>query len=347
MSASVASFPVAQLFPHHAKLITDSAISEEVKAARGYRTVTTKAELKRLRFGEYQCLTPALLVPVWGVTGDIVTYQIRPDYPRQNKKGKTLKYETPADSQIRLDVPPLARQWLGDPEKPLFITEGARKADSAVSRGLCCIALLGVWNWRGSNDDGGKTALADWESIPLNERKVYIVFDSDLMEKKAVHQALARLKQFLESRGADVRIVYLPSGEGGAKIGMDDFFAAGHSVDDLFAHATSKLRLPEEPANENPAIPRGFKLTDTGVYAIQQNDEGDSEDVFVCSRLEVTAGTRSDESDTWGKMLEFNDPDGVAHRWLMPISSLAGDGTDVRARLMHEGLIIAPGRRVR
>jgi hypothetical protein len=99
-----------------------------------------------------------------------------------------------------LDVPPLARKWLGDPKKPLFITEGARKADAAVSKGMCCIALLGVWNWRGRNEFGGKTALADWDSIALNKRDVYIVFDSDVMVKPGVYAALVRLKAFLESR---------------------------------------------------------------------------------------------------------------------------------------------------
>jgi hypothetical protein len=80
----------------------------------------------------------------------------------------------------------------------LFVTEGARKADAAVSRELCCIDLLGVWNWRGTNEWGAKAALPDWDSIALNGRLVYIVFDSDVMLKVAVHTALRRLKAFLE-----------------------------------------------------------------------------------------------------------------------------------------------------
>src|SRR5207237_7757334 len=140
----------------------------------------------------------------WGVTGQQMTYQIRPDEPRVDHRGKLVKYETPRGSKMALDVPPPARPWLMDPHRPLFITEGVRKADAAVSRGLCCIALLGVWNWRGTNEQGGTLALADWEMVALKERRVYIVFDSDVMLKPAVHQALARLKAFLESRGAQV-----------------------------------------------------------------------------------------------------------------------------------------------
>ena len=49
---------------------------------------------------------------------------------------------------------------------PLF-----RKADAAVSIGLCCIAVLGVWNWRGTSDWGGKTALPDWEMIAFKDAR--------------------------------------------------------------------------------------------------------------------------------------------------------------------------------
>ena len=189
------------LLPQHLALLKASAISPRVAKARKYRSVTNQAELERLGFAPAQQLVPALLIPVWSVAGEIATHQIRPDSPRI-REGKPVKYETPAGSRMLLDVPPMARQWLGDPKRPLFITEGARKADAAVSKDLCCIALLGVWAWRGRNPAGGKVALPDWESIALNKREVFIVFDSDVMQKRAVYAALARLKAFLESRGA-------------------------------------------------------------------------------------------------------------------------------------------------
>jgi hypothetical protein len=232
------------LLPHHANLITASAISNEVARARGYRTVSTKAKLKGLGFGEAQRRIPALLIPIWSITGEIATYQIRPDEPRI-KDGKPLKYETPAGARMALDVPPAARPLLGDPAIPLFITEGARKADAAVSQGLCCIALLGVWNFRGTNEHGGLTALADWEHVALKGRKAYICFDSDVMEKDAVRLAMKRLRSFLELRGADVRLIYLPAGAGGVKVGLDDYLAAGGTVDGLMRLASADLR--DEP----------------------------------------------------------------------------------------------------
>jgi len=200
-TSEVSKTPYGPLLPNHLAMLKFSVISPEVARARGYQSVTIRAELERLGFGATQRLVPALVIPIWGVAGEIATYQLRPDVPRI-RDGKPVKYETLAGTRMVLDVPPLARRWLGDPKRPLFITEGIRKADAAVSKELCCIALLGVWNWRGRNTSGGKVALPDWESIALNNREVFIVFDSDVMQKRAVHAALARLKAFLESRGA-------------------------------------------------------------------------------------------------------------------------------------------------
>lgn len=262
------------LLPHHKKLIEDSGISAAVALARGYRSVTKKKELEELGFSKPQCRVPALVLPVRNVNGDVVLHQTRPDEPRCDKDGKIIKYETPRKARMTIDVPSAARPFLGDPSRGLWITEGARKADSAVSRELSCIALLGVWNWRGRNDAGGLTALADWESIALKGRNIFIAFDSDVMTKPAVAAALKRLKKFLESRGANVKVVYLPAGPDGAKVGLDDFFVAGGTPEQLFQFASDEIHEP-------PGVPyrhcpyqvagSGFcwnKTTEAGVVSV-------------------------------------------------------------------------------
>jgi len=93
--------------------------------------VTVRSELRRLGFTDKQSRVPALLIPVWNAASEIANYQIRPDEPRVNERGKPVKYETPARSRMVLDVPPAARAWIGDPSRPLFVTEGIRKADAA------------------------------------------------------------------------------------------------------------------------------------------------------------------------------------------------------------------------
>ncbi len=235
------------LSPAHLHMLrVESGIKDEVIAARGYVTVTRKPELTRLGFSEAQAQVPGLLTPVWTVDGEVGNHQLRPDVPRL-LKGKAVKYETPWRSRMRLDINPLARAWLRDMSRPLFITEGIKKGDAAVSRGLCCAALLGVNNWRGSDDGDAVAELPDWEAVPLKSadnkpRVAYLCFDSDVMQKREVRMALKRLMRFLTRRGADVRVIYLPVKDGGAKQGMDDFFAAGHTVDELLTYAQTELR---------------------------------------------------------------------------------------------------------
>lgn len=266
------------LLPQHQKLIEDSGIADAVARDRGYRSVTTKAELRRLGFASSQCLAPCLLLPVHGVSGEIVSYQIRPDTPRI-RDGKALKYETPARSRMAIDVPPRARAMLGNPDIPLIVTEGIRKADAAASLGLCCIDVLGVWNWRGSNDHGGKTALPDFETIALNDRDVYLCFDSDVITKPAVRLALERLSAFLMSRGASVKVLLLPMGEGGTKTGLDDYLAAGHTANDLFALAIDRLPGPEPASGSLPDDDHGpYRIVDGCLAFVRPS--GDDESVI-------------------------------------------------------------------
>jgi hypothetical protein len=277
------------LLPQHAAMIEASAISPEVATARGYFTATRKAELATLGFGAAQRNVPALVIPIHGVDGEIRTYQSRPDHPRI-KDGKPLKYETPRGSRMCLDVPPAALSRLADPAAPLVITEGARKADAALSAGLCCVALLGVWNWRGRNEHEGLTALPDWESVALNGRDVYLCFDSDVNEKPAVYAALKRLKAFLESRGASVKIAYLPPGPGGEKMGLDDFLAAGHTVANLLSHATTELRPPPQEEAESPYTADGH-----GIYFNKLVEGGTVPVLLANFTARITADTVADD----------------------------------------------------
>ncbi|HEX5504878.1 MAG TPA: DUF3854 domain-containing protein, partial [Thermomicrobiales bacterium] len=255
-------YPGLDLLPQHAAFLRTSAIAPTVARARGYRSARRPVDLGRLGFAERQRNVPALLIPVWGVDGAIGLYQARPDTPRVSGAGKPIKYETPGKARMCLDVPPTVRHRLDDPRVPLWFTEGVRKADAAASADLCCVALLGVWNWRGTNDVGGTVALPDFERIAFNARDTFVCFDSDVMAKSTVHAALARFRGFLKGRGARVWLVYLPAGPGGAKVGLDDYLAAGHTVDDLLARATDELRAaPREDAPAHPYVMTPAGLT--------------------------------------------------------------------------------------
>ncbi len=231
------------LTQQHYAMLKASAISDEVIKERGYRTTTNTNDLKVLGFSPAQQRVPGLLLPLHTTDGQTPLDIYRPDYPRviedkkkRNPDGtfkqKVIKYEMPKGEKMRLDVPPRCRVNIGDPSIPLWITEGQKKADALASIGLCAVALLGVWNFIGTNDRGGKVFLSDWRDIALNNgRPVRIVFDSDVMTKPAVRQALEELTRILERKGAKVLSVNLPGGKN--KIGVDDWLAEGHSVTDL------------------------------------------------------------------------------------------------------------------
>jgi len=212
-----------QLSENHRKMLFDeSGIAPAIAAERSYATVRSRADLPE--FKKYQRRAPALRVPIHSPDGETTRSQLRPDRPRRDKAGKVIKYETVGGSQCILDVHPRMRDEVRCGDGDLFVTEGIKKSDALTSRGLPTVGLIGVWNWQ-----RGGEMLPCWDHVRLNGRRVYIVFDSDVMTKENVQLALERLVAALEARGAEVLVVYLP----GPEKGVDDYLVAGGTVAEL------------------------------------------------------------------------------------------------------------------
>lgn len=182
-------------------------------------------------------------------------------------------------------MPPRCRKDLKNPKKPLWIVEGAIKADFLASQGACAIGLAGVSGWMHTNEDGTKTAIPCFREIGLTERAVYICFDSDLKDKPAVFKQGTELKNLLESKGARVFLIGIPHAPDGGKQGPDDFLQNGGTLEELQSHVPVRLSAPREtlplptvPAPQNSAwvfeneatgeaispTAQGVALTDTG-----------------------------------------------------------------------------------
>ncbi len=103
----------------------------------------------------------------------------------------------------------------------------------------------------------------------------------------------------------------------------------------------------EHPASGKSmaAVPAGFRLKDSGVWLVTDDDE--KPDIWVCGRLEVIGLTRDRRNESWGRLVQWRDADGHLHSWAMPATALAGDGGELRARLLDGGLSLAPGRKAR
>ena len=232
---------------HRDQLENESKISSEAIEARGYFTADDPNLLKLHGYAKAQALTQALVIPLWDFRGNRAGVAIRHTVARHDSAtGKNIKYDLPKGAAPTLDVSPLTRALILDASKPLLITEGAKKADSAASRGLCAINLNGVWGFKTKD-----APLPDWNEIPLRGRVVFIAYDSDINEKWGVETATRRLHALLVSLGAVVKVIYLPDGpkDGrtgkAAKVGLDDYFAQGGTVEQLFTLARDLDSLEE------------------------------------------------------------------------------------------------------
>lgn len=91
-----------------------------------------------------------------------------------------------------------------------------------------------------------------------------------------------------------------------------------------------------------------FELSAQGVYFHGTDKDGNEQPPkWICSPLAVVAMTRDSFSAEWGRLLEWQDSDGVAHRWAMPQELLQSDGLEVRRELARLGLHIGASRAAR
>jgi len=172
---SVFSEALPELLTEHFRHLNEgSGISVDVIRERGYRSVLGRQEMEKLCFSSSQRHTPGILIPLWSVDGKKAGFQFRPDHPRAASRSRSVKYESPRGSGNRLDCPPRCQQILGNPQVPLWITEGSKKVDALASREACAISVTGVWGFKGKNQFGGITFLADWDYIAL---KNHLDFD--------------------------------------------------------------------------------------------------------------------------------------------------------------------------
>ncbi len=309
---------------HLRELTEGSGIPLPLVRERVYRTIPTRRKLAEEGYSDSQQRViytrdgkHALGMPIHWPGRDPVLGVIKPDAPRFNK-GKPRKYEVRAGLGMVLDCPPRCHAALNNPNIPLYITEGIKKVDAGAARGGCWIGLLGVYGWRGTNEHGGKVALPEFEDVALNGRRVYLIFDSDIMEKQPVHQALGRLKQLLESRGAAVRVVYLPGGPNGEKVGVDDYFVThpDATLDSLIALAEKNLRplpreitelrsildvLPDAHASQDLVVPLGWHVSPGGIVRIDDRTDRDGElverRINVADDPVIVAGRQEHEDD--------------------------------------------------
>ena len=212
--------------------------------------------MEELGFVKAACgCVPGLLIPMLRADGSAWGYQYRPDIPRW-LRDRQVKYETPYQQRNGLDIPPGKERPDRRPERAAMGDRGGEEGRLRRALQMCVVAVSGVWNWRGTNDMGGKTAVGDWNEIALNGRRVILAFDGDVARKKSVAKALCALAEFLKSRGAKVEYLHLPDTD--EKTGLDDYLVAGHTIDDLWKLVKpNQPPIRDRPEEPPPEPPRG------------------------------------------------------------------------------------------
>jgi hypothetical protein len=159
-----------------------------------------------------------------------------------------------------------------DAREPIAIIEGPFKA-IAASPFVPALAISGVYSWRTKSGEGEETEpLPEFAMFTWDGRVVYLGPDSDAADpRKHVGLAVVQLGAFLQSRGADVRILQLAGG--GDKLGVDDYIAkhGGKKFAELLKAAPSL----DDPAFHRWGVPEHkFLFTDNSAAECFVLDHG-------------------------------------------------------------------------
>jgi len=214
-------------------LFGDSAIDPGVAEERGVRTIEHGRQLPAGFSPRQKRLGPGLLFTVHRPNGE-TAHSFRPDTP--DKPGR--KYEQPSKRcggpGNVLDIHPSLRHLVADTSVPVIYVEGIKKADAITTAArragarVLVVAISGVWNFLSDGEP-----IPDMLAVPVKGREVSIVFDSDVLTNPGVQGAAMRLAETEISRGAEVRIAFLPDAPDGSKVGADDFLVSGKSYAEL------------------------------------------------------------------------------------------------------------------
>jgi hypothetical protein len=233
---------LAHISPHHLEDLQESGLTEETILKAGLRSVSDRKEvqdklngiaipagvLPALEF-PYQDLEPQKRRAPYSRFKFATEYVVR-DLPSStndhckavNSSADTYrmdhpKYMSPAERGTRLYIQTIIQPDIMNPQKTLYLVEGEKKALAACQAGLAAVGLPGVncffdsASGLASKGMGGNSKFLhpDFGLLKLEDRKVVIVFDSDIDSNPRVLQAAATLGQMLNEACADVGIVYL------------------------------------------------------------------------------------------------------------------------------------------
>lgn len=139
--------------------------------------------------------------------------------------GKEVKYLHPKNTSPVPYILPTIWEVKDKPNKPLWITEGEKKALKLIQHGKNVIALSGVWNFKAGKDSEtspeNKSLFPELRVFNWRGRNVYLAFDMDLWINPLVREALYELAFKLKKLGAVIKLPYWDKNKG-----IDDYLTS-------------------------------------------------------------------------------------------------------------------------
>lgn len=232
-----------RLSEEHRRILTDeSFISPDIIDSRGYYSLSYAqvVELANLEVIAASALkaTGWMAIPIFrpdGIKhGEIIRlFGVQASY----------KYLWPSGMRLAFDVHPSSIRHLFDPTVDLIITEGIKKADALLSAArregypLVVVSLNGCEGWR-VKLDGNRVASPDFIDIAWENRRVFVVSDSDYRTNDDVARGWSGCALYTSGKtGSHKTFLVVVPPLGLEKQGADDYLARGHSLEDLLSHA--------------------------------------------------------------------------------------------------------------
>jgi len=214
-----------------------------------------------------------MVKPSGDPSAEAIPFQrVRLDDPSQvtNADGKSAKYLSRKGCGIHPYILPMAAEWIKRGEKVIYVTEGEKKALSAVSQGLPTIGLSGYWGWKAGKGQEEIHPLLKEFLTPGS--LIVIIWDSDAGLNTGFAESTGRFHEQLRQKGCDVKVVVLPQ-EGTGKIGLDDFLDK-HGPEALKSIVDNTPLLPNDRQVTNNELILQWSSALEGSFDSLSHEEG-------------------------------------------------------------------------
>jgi hypothetical protein len=230
----------AALTPEHVDFLKAQAVDPDLAMALGVRSLAKREDNPQEGVWGNWANHPAILFP-WTNEAGTVEYQVRPDNPTKDGKGRERKYV------FRRDMTPVlwAVRPLGDAER-IIIVEGTKQCLAAASYAPPGVGVYGIAGCRMWQIDGSPIP----DLTVADGREVVVILDADAATNPEVYRAGTELANALVLEGATK--VTFGRLTGSDKSGLDDVLG-GKPADRRAAFLERVIKMAKpKPADKVP-----------------------------------------------------------------------------------------------